>query len=124
MHMAPAGFAIFDTAPHYGLGLSEMRLGKALQMHAKGKDVRIWTKTGRRMIPRVEIVEGVHKVEASNLPENGSIFPDSPRDVAPVLDYTAEGSKASYKDSMRRILGMSASVDVFCTSCSSKSIII
>ena len=45
------------------------------------------------------------QVEEGNLPENGSIFPDSPTDVAPVYDYTAAGAKQSYLDSMRRILG-------------------
>ena len=35
------GFRDFDTAPHYGLGLSERRLGAALEKHAgETRDVR------------------------------------------------------------------------------------
>ena len=39
-----AGFVDYDTAPHYGLGLSEQRMGKGLKVHAKERPYRVWTK--------------------------------------------------------------------------------
>jgi aryl-alcohol dehydrogenase-like predicted oxidoreductase len=43
---AELGFIDFDTAPHYGLGLSELRTGAALKKYAYrfGRPVRLWTK--------------------------------------------------------------------------------
>ena len=44
------GIRYFDTAPHYGLGLSERRLGAALAGHARG-DYVLSTKVGRLLMP-------------------------------------------------------------------------
>jgi D-threo-aldose 1-dehydrogenase len=44
------GVRYFDTAPHYGLGLSERRLGAALSGHPRGEYV-VSTKVGRRLEP-------------------------------------------------------------------------
>ncbi|MFI6499293.1 aldo/keto reductase [Nonomuraea typhae] len=43
-----AGVRLFDTAPHYGLGLSERRLGAAL---AGREGYVLSTKVGRRLVP-------------------------------------------------------------------------
>jgi hypothetical protein len=45
-----AGIRYFDTAPHYGLGLSERRLGRALAGRDRG-DFVISTKVGRLLEP-------------------------------------------------------------------------
>jgi D-threo-aldose 1-dehydrogenase len=45
-----AGIRYFDTAPHYGLGLSERRLGAALRGRPRG-EVRVSTKVGRLLVP-------------------------------------------------------------------------
>src|SRR5262249_49296973 len=45
-----AGIRYFDTAPHYGLGLSERRLGKALASRPRDEFV-ISTKVGRLLEP-------------------------------------------------------------------------
>lgn len=45
-----AGVRYFDTAPHYGLGLSEKRLGMALAGR-KREDYVISTKVGRELVP-------------------------------------------------------------------------
>ncbi|MBD7957726.1 aldo/keto reductase [Microbacterium sp. Sa4CUA7] len=45
-----AGVRYFDTAPHYGLGLSERRLGDALQGKPRDEFV-ISTKVGRLLVP-------------------------------------------------------------------------
>lgn len=44
-----AGVRYFDTAPHYGLGLSERRLGRALRAHPRNETV-ISTKVGRLLV--------------------------------------------------------------------------
>lgn len=46
-----AGLRYFDTAPHYGFGLSEKRLGAALADLDPGATAIISTKVGRRLDP-------------------------------------------------------------------------
>jgi D-threo-aldose 1-dehydrogenase len=45
-----AGIRYFDTAPHYGLGLSERRLGEALRGRPRDEFV-LSTKVGRLLVP-------------------------------------------------------------------------
>lgn len=44
------GVRYFDTAPHYGLGLSEKRLGQALRNRPR-EDYVVSTKVGRELVP-------------------------------------------------------------------------
>jgi hypothetical protein len=44
------GIRYFDTAPHYGLGLSERRLGRALRKYPRDQYV-VSTKVGRLLVP-------------------------------------------------------------------------
>ncbi|MBX6357714.1 MAG: aldo/keto reductase, partial [Micromonosporaceae bacterium] len=44
------GIRFFDTAPHYGLGLSERRLGAALRGRPRDEYV-VSTKVGRLLVP-------------------------------------------------------------------------
>jgi D-threo-aldose 1-dehydrogenase len=44
------GLHYFDTAPHYGLGLSERRLGRELQKHDRSTYI-LSTKVGRLVVP-------------------------------------------------------------------------
>jgi D-threo-aldose 1-dehydrogenase len=48
-----AGIRYFDTAPHYGLGLSERRLGAALAAHPRAEYL-VSTKVGRLLVPSPE----------------------------------------------------------------------
>jgi len=45
-----AGIRYFDTAPHYGLGLSERRLGEQLRTHPRDEYV-ISSKVGKLLVP-------------------------------------------------------------------------
>ena len=45
-----AGVRYFDTAPHYGLGLSERRLGQALKGFPRAEFV-VSSKVGRLLVP-------------------------------------------------------------------------
>jgi len=46
-----AGIRYFDTAPHYGFGLSEKRLGRALAALDSACEAIVSTKVGRRLDP-------------------------------------------------------------------------
>lgn len=46
-----AGIRYFDTAPHYGFGLAERRLGEALAEHDPQGKAIISTKVGRLLLP-------------------------------------------------------------------------
>src|ERR1700731_3031903 len=46
-----AQFRYFDTAPYYGFGLSEQRLGFALRSAVDGAGPAISTKAGRVLVP-------------------------------------------------------------------------
>ncbi|RKN45304.1 aldo/keto reductase [Micromonospora endolithica] len=48
-----AGIRYYDTAPHYGLGLSERRLGAALR-HRPRDEYVVSTKVGRLLVPSPE----------------------------------------------------------------------
>ncbi|MEU5976279.1 aldo/keto reductase [Streptomyces sp. NPDC047315] len=85
-----AGIRSFDTAPHYGLGLSERRLGRALQ--GRPRDAyTLSTKVGRLLRPTAG--------GGSDL-ANGF---DVPADHARVWDFSADGVRRSVEDSLRRL---------------------
>ncbi len=46
-----SGIKVFDTAPHYGMGLSEIRLGKYLDLQ-KYPDLKISSKCGRYIVSK------------------------------------------------------------------------
>jgi D-threo-aldose 1-dehydrogenase len=84
-----AGIGYFDTAPHYGFGLSERRLGAALA----GRDgVRLSTKVGRRLVP-------VDPARAKG-ERHGFVDADP---FEPVFDYSYDGVMASFEASRQRL---------------------
>lgn len=85
------GINYFDTAPQYGHGVAEIRVGRALR-NAKTPFV-IETKVGRVL----RHIEGAK-------PEKW--FPDAPIDIVPIHDYSAEGIRRSFDESLER-LGLS-----------------
>ena len=80
------GFRYFDTAPHYGQGLSERRVGDALRSSA-GKDYVLSTKVGRLLQP------------AGYAPERHGFVSPMPFDFA--YDYSYDGVMRSYEDSLQ-----------------------
>ena len=81
--LPPSSFpSSLDKAPHYGLGLSEERLGIGLK--AAGADprgVRVWSKVGRLVRPLSAIKPG-DVLETENMAgEPTCIFPETPRQV-------------------------------------------
>ena len=82
------GINYFDTAPQYGHGVAEIRLGKALR-GAKVPFV-VETKVGRvlRHDPNAEVFPW---------------FPDAPRDLVPVFDYSPDGIRRAFDESLERM---------------------
>jgi D-threo-aldose 1-dehydrogenase len=82
-----AGIRYFDTAPHYGRGLSEKRLGRFL---AGRDDVVISTKVGRVLSPaKTPIVEADSYVNPAQ------------NDVR--YDYSGDGIEESFEQSCERL---------------------
>src|SRR5476651_1413921 len=46
------GISYFDTAPHYGFGMSEKRLGAALRALDPAEKLLVSTKVGRKLVAR------------------------------------------------------------------------
>ncbi|GAB3923231.1 oxidoreductase [Microlunatus endophyticus] len=84
------GIRYFDTAPHYGIGVSERRLGKALQEFPREEFV-ISTKVGRLLRPNPDPV---------GADQEGF---DTPDDVIRVRDYSADGVRQSLDESRERL---------------------
>lgn len=92
------GIRHFDTAPHYGLGLSERRLGAFLATKPREEYV-VSTKVGRLLEPNPD--------GADRLDDEGFVVPAESRRV---WDFTEAGIRRSLEESLVR-LGIGA-VDV------------
>jgi D-threo-aldose 1-dehydrogenase len=84
------GVRYFDTAPHYGLGLSERRLGAALASFPRDACL-ISSKVGRLLEP-VEVVDG--------LDDDGYVVPATHRRV---WDFSRDGIRRSLTESLDRL---------------------
>jgi D-threo-aldose 1-dehydrogenase len=80
------GIRFFDTAPHYGAGLSERRLGAALRDRPR-REFQISTKVGRLL------VEGA---------DANSIFEDVPA-FHSEFDFSGDGVRRSLESSLERL---------------------
>ena len=87
-----AGVRYFDTAPHYGLGLSERRLGQALAGRARAEFV-VSTKVGRLLEPNPAPT-------GSDLAVNGFDVSD---DLRRRFDFSADGVRRSLEASLERL---------------------
>ncbi|MGW6496073.1 aldo/keto reductase [Nonomuraea angiospora] len=90
-----AGVRLFDTAPHYGLGLSERRLGAALKDRS---GYVLSTKVGRLLVPASS---------SDGRDEQGF---DVSADLRRVWDFSGDGVRRSLEESLER-LGLPA-VDI------------
>jgi D-threo-aldose 1-dehydrogenase len=85
-----AGVRYFDTAPHYGLGLSERRLGAALRDRPRDA-FTVSTKVGRRLEP---VADGERPDD-----EGYAVAPTHRR----VWDFTRDGVLRSLESSLERL---------------------
>lgn len=86
-----AGVRYFDTAPHYGLGLSERRLGELLRRHPR-EDYVLSTKVGRLLVPDPD--------GAGRQDDQGFAVPASTRRV---WDFSRDGVRRSVEESLERL---------------------
>ncbi|WP_017127188.1 aldo/keto reductase, partial [Pseudomonas gingeri] len=89
------GVRYFDTAPFYGSGLSEIRLGEALARHPRDQYV-LSSKVGRVILDEVE------DVAARDLGEKAGVFAHG-RPNKIVNDYSADATLRSIEDSLKRL---------------------
>lgn len=93
-----SGINVFDTAPRYGLGLSERRIGDALR-NLSAQDYVLSTKVGRILTP--EPNAKVNEIRYGF---------ETPMPFEAHYDYSYDGIMRSYFDSLQR-LGL-AKIDV------------
>jgi D-threo-aldose 1-dehydrogenase len=86
---ANAGICYFDTAPLYGYGLSEHRVGAALREHDRS-DFVLSTKVGRLLVP-----DDPAHIDAGQFP---GCLP-----FRGVYDYSYDGIMRSLEDSLQRL---------------------
>jgi D-threo-aldose 1-dehydrogenase len=86
-----AGIRYYDTAPHYGLGLSERRIGAALATRPRAT-FTVSTKVGR-------LLEPISPVRGDDL-SNGFAVPAAFRRV---WDFSADGVRRSIEESLLRL---------------------
>jgi D-threo-aldose 1-dehydrogenase len=89
-----AHFRYFDTAPYYGFGLSEQRLGVALPSAVDRAGLAISTKVGRALVPAA-----VGRIGSTR---HGFI---DGMPFEPFFDYSYDGVMRSFDASVRRLGG-------------------
>jgi D-threo-aldose 1-dehydrogenase len=93
------GIRTFDTAPHYGLGLSERRLGDALRDRPRDEYV-ISTKVGRLLEPAVPGPDGTGVGSTGERDTEGFAVPAS---HVRRFDFSADGVRRSLEASLERL---------------------
>lgn len=88
------GTRYFDTAPFYGAGLSEIRLGEVLSKKTRDEYV-LSTKVGRIILDEIE-------TGAREFGEKGGLFA-SGRPNKIIYDYSEKGTLRSIDDSLKRL---------------------
>lgn len=84
-----SGIRYVDTAPYYGHGLSERRLGQYRSRNPE-RAFRLSTKVGRRLEP----------CAPGDVPDHGFA---SPLPARPVFDYSRDGVLRGFEDSLSRL---------------------
>ncbi|WP_244947511.1 aldo/keto reductase [Cellvibrio japonicus] len=85
-----AGIRYYDSAPHYGFGLSETRLGQVLNASGLRSRLVISTKVGRLLVPTSSTARERHG------------FVDAPA-LEPVFDYSYDAVMRSFEQSLKRL---------------------
>lgn len=105
-HAWNEGVRYFDTAPLYGYGVGEERLGRLLTRHDHG-DFTISSKVGRLIYP-IEVIDADPTLEpdrpAVDIPgfdPREGYFKGAPPQ-RPVFDYSYDGVMRSVEESLRR----------------------
>lgn len=89
------GIRYFDTAPLYGAGLAEIRLGQALSKYRR-EDYILSTKVGRLILDELE------EPAARDLGEKGGLF-EFGRKNKILNDYSADATLRAIEQSLKRL---------------------
>ena len=85
-----AGIRFFDTAPHYGFGLAEKRLGEGLATLDTAGEAILSTKVGRLLVP----------TESEARERHGFVDAEP---FEPVFDYSRDAILRSHEESLARL---------------------
>jgi D-threo-aldose 1-dehydrogenase len=100
-HAWRLGLRYFDTAPLYGYGTAERRLGRALTTRPRDEFV-LSTKVGRLLVPRDEVPVGADVDRQADGEAEDAYYAATPP-VRVVFDYTADGVRRSLEASLERL---------------------
>lgn len=89
------GIRLFDTAPLYGYGRAEERLGRVLRRLPRDSFV-LASKVGR-------LLREDAPADPSQLVDGQPIYKATPARVNPVFDFSADGVRRSHQESLRRL---------------------
>jgi D-threo-aldose 1-dehydrogenase len=95
------GIRYFDTAPLYGYGNAERRLGRLLAAQPRGSFV-LSTKVGRLLYPTDELPPGAD-IDRQASGEREDAFYEATPPVRVVFDYTSDGVMRSVEASLERL---------------------
>jgi D-threo-aldose 1-dehydrogenase len=95
------GIKYIDTAPWYGAGLSETRLGNILG--GKWDGLLLSTKCGRVIKPKDQITEADNEEKGYHGDEGGQFFTSKFHNNRPCWDYSAAGIRESVRQSLERM---------------------
>jgi D-threo-aldose 1-dehydrogenase len=88
------GLRYYDTAPLYGHGVSERRLGEFLQKRPRDQFV-VSTKVGRLLLPEPPADPKRYSIGSSPFQGAGPLYP--------TFDFTYDGAMRSVEESLRRL---------------------
>jgi D-threo-aldose 1-dehydrogenase len=100
-HAWARGIRYFDTAPLYGYGNAERRLGLALADRPRD-DFVVSTKVGRLLVPRDAVPAGADIDRQAFDGREDAFYAGAPP-VRPVFDYSADGVRRSVEESLVRL---------------------
>jgi D-threo-aldose 1-dehydrogenase len=100
-HAWHAGVRYFDSAPLYGYGNAERRLGAVLRDRPRD-DFVISTKVGRRLVPIDDVAPDADVDRQSRDGVDDANYVGTPP-VRVVFDYSVDGVMRSVEDSLRRL---------------------
>ncbi len=89
-----SGRRLFDTAPVYGMGLAEQRLGPILAEYPRD-DYVLATKVGR-------LLRADAPIDTGQIRDGTPLFADAPP-VQPVFDFSYDGAMRSVEESLTRL---------------------
>jgi D-threo-aldose 1-dehydrogenase len=93
-HAYDVGLRFYDTAPLYGYGNAERRLGHVLAQQPRDEFV-LATKVGRLIRPPASVTSGLDASGAGQ-------FVDAPS-LVPVFDFSYDGVMRSFEESLERL---------------------